>query len=120
MLLSFQVGFNFVNAAVVCAILESVSGLKSLSDTTEPSYLKLATMSSFCPYYYLLFLYLFVYAAGVVCHEHDLLGIDLYAVDALSKRSTNFASSSSPAKPSMSSAKRRLVIVLPPILTVPS
>ena len=43
------------------------------------------------------------------------------AVEALSRRSTNVASSSSsPAKPSMSSAKRRLVIVLPPVLTVPS
>ena len=30
------------------------------------------------------------------------------------------SSSSSPAKPSMSSAKRKLVIVLPPMLTVPS
>ena len=39
---------------------------------------------------------------------------------ALSRRSTKFASSSSfPAKPSMSSAKQRLVIVLPATLTVP-
>ena len=29
-LLSFQTGFNLVNAAVVCAILESVSGLGAL------------------------------------------------------------------------------------------
>ena len=37
------------------------------------------------------------------------------------RRSTNFASSSSsPAKPSMSSAKRRLVIVLPQTLTMSS
>ena len=42
------------------------------------------------------------------------------AVEALSRRSTSFASSSSPAKPSMPSAKQRLVIVLPPVLTVPS
>ena len=42
-------------------------------------------------------------------------------VEALSRRSTNFASSSAfPAKPSMSSAKRRLVIVLLPVLTEPS
>ena len=27
-LLSFQTGFNLVNAAVVCAILESISGLE--------------------------------------------------------------------------------------------
>ena len=28
-LLSFQSGFNLVNAVVICAILESVSGLES-------------------------------------------------------------------------------------------
>ena len=43
------------------------------------------------------------------------------AVEALSKRSAKFAGfSCSPAKPSMSSAKRRLAIVLPPMLTMPS
>ena len=43
-----------------------------------------------------------------------------YDVDVFSRCSTKLASScSSPAKPSMSSAKRRLVIVLPPMLTVP-
>ena len=31
MLLSFQTGFHFVNAAVVCAILESISGLEPSS-----------------------------------------------------------------------------------------
>ena len=37
-------------------------------------------------------------------------------MEVLSRRSTKFASSSSsPAKPSMSSAKRKLVIVLPPM-----
>ena len=58
-------------------------------------------------------------ATGVVCHQLGLLGTDRH-VAALSRRSTKFASSSSsPAKPSMSSAKQRLVIVLPPTLTVP-
>ena len=37
-LLSFQIGFNFVNAAVVCAILESISGLEPSSVITEPRY----------------------------------------------------------------------------------
>ena len=38
-------------------------------------------------------------------------------MEALSRRSTNFSSySSSPAKPSMSSAKWKFVIVLPPML----
>ena len=40
-LLSFQTGFNFVNAAVVYAILESISGLEPSSVITEPRYLKL-------------------------------------------------------------------------------
>ena len=47
-LLSFQTGFNLVNAAVVCAVLESLSGLEPSSVITEPSYLKLVTVSSFC------------------------------------------------------------------------
>ena len=46
-LLSFQTGFNLVNAAVVFAILESISGLKPSSVITEPRYLKLVTGSSF-------------------------------------------------------------------------
>ena len=49
-LLSFKTGFNLVNAAVVCAILESISGLETSSDTSEPRYLKLVTVSSFCPF----------------------------------------------------------------------
>ena len=49
-LLPFQTGFNFVNAAVVCAILESISGLEPSSVITEPRYLKLVTVSSFCPF----------------------------------------------------------------------
>ena len=50
MLLSFQTGFNLVNAAVVCAILESISGLEPSSVITEPRHLKLVTVSSFCPF----------------------------------------------------------------------
>ena len=44
-LLSFQTGFNLVSAAVVCAILESISGLEPSSVITEPRYLKLVTVS---------------------------------------------------------------------------
>ena len=43
MLLSFKTGLNLVNAAVVCVILESISGLEPSSDTIEPRYLKLVT-----------------------------------------------------------------------------
>ena len=43
-LLSIQTGFSLVNAAVVCAILESISGLEPSSVITEPRYLKLVTV----------------------------------------------------------------------------
>ena len=49
-LLSFQTGFNLVNAVVVFAILESISGFEPSSYTTEPRYLKLVAVSSFCPF----------------------------------------------------------------------
>ena len=62
-LLSFQTGFSLVNAAVACAILESISGLEPSSVLSEPRYLKLVTVSSFCPFtliYVLMPLVLFV------------------------------------------------------------
>ena len=49
-LLSFQTGFSLVKAAVVYAILESISGLEPSSVIIEPRYLKLVTVSSFCPF----------------------------------------------------------------------
>ena len=49
-LLPFQTGLNLVSAAVVCAILESISGFEPSSVITEPRYLKLVTVSSFCPF----------------------------------------------------------------------
>ena len=48
LLLSFQTGFSLVNAAVVCALLESIPGLESSSVIPEPRYLKLVTVLSFC------------------------------------------------------------------------
>ena len=45
--LSIQTGFDLVNAAVACAILESISGLEPSSAIIEPRYLKLVTISSF-------------------------------------------------------------------------
>ena len=51
-LLSYQTGFNLVNVAVVSHHLiyplESISGLEPSSVITEPMYLKLVTVSSFC------------------------------------------------------------------------
>ena len=72
-LLSIQTGFSHVNAAVACAILESISGLEPSSVITEPRYLKLVTVSRFCPSIFSL--------SGVVCHQLSLLGTDLHAVD---------------------------------------
>ena len=43
-LLSIQTGFSLVSAAVVCAVLESISGLEPSSVITEPRYLKLVTV----------------------------------------------------------------------------
>ena len=60
-LLSFQTGFNLVSAAVVCA---------------EPRYLKLVTVSSFCPFILISVLMTLV----LVCHQLGLLGNDLHAV----------------------------------------
>ena len=48
--LSIQTGFSLVNAAVACAILESISDLEPSSVITEPRYLKLVTVLSFCPF----------------------------------------------------------------------
>ena len=49
-LLPIQTGFSLVNAAVVCAILESISGLKPSSVIAELKYLKHVSVSSFCPF----------------------------------------------------------------------
>ena len=48
--LSIQTGFSLVNAVVIFAILENISGLEAASVITEPRYLKLVTVSSFCPF----------------------------------------------------------------------
>ena len=50
LLLSFQSGFSLVSAAVVCAVLEGISGLEPSSVITERRSLKLVTVSSFCPF----------------------------------------------------------------------
>ena len=76
MLLSFQIGFSLVNAAVACAILESISGLEPSAAITEPRYLKLVTVSSFCPFTLISVLI----STGVVCHQLGLLSTDLHAV----------------------------------------
>ena len=110
-----QTGFNLVNAAIVCAILKSISGFEPSSDKTEPTYLKLVTVSSFCPF--TLISLLMPLVLFVICLVFSALISMPLAVEVLSTRLTNFASSSSsPAKPLMSSEKLRLVIVVPPIV----
>ena len=74
--LSFQTGFNLANAAVVCAILVSISGLEPSSFISEPRYLKLVTVSSFC-----LFTLISVLMPLVLFfHQLGLLSTDLHAV----------------------------------------
>ena len=76
MLLSLQIGFSFVRAAVACAIVERISGLEPSSETTAPRYLNLVTVPSFCPFY----LNLPLDAIGAVCHQFCLLSTDLYLI----------------------------------------
>ena len=49
-LLSVEMGFSFVRAAVACAVLEKISGLEPSSETTALKYLKLVTVPSFCSF----------------------------------------------------------------------
>ena len=74
-LLSFQTGLNLVNAAVTCAILESISGLELSSVITG------AQVFEACDCLKLLCIHfdLCVDATGVVCHQLGLFGTDLYA-----------------------------------------
>ena len=105
MLLSFQTGFNLVNAAVVCAILESISGLELSSVITEPRYLKPATVSS--PRQSTLSSVLMPLVLPATSLVPPALIFMEQAADASPRRSTNPASpSSSPAKPPTSPAKR--------------
>ena len=50
MFLSFHIGFSFVIAAVVWAILKVISSLDPSSVITEPRYLNLDTVSNLCPF----------------------------------------------------------------------
>ena len=47
--LSLQMVFSLASAAVVCAVLDSTSGLEPWSVTTAPRYLKLLNLSNFSP-----------------------------------------------------------------------
>ena len=117
--LSFQMVLSLVSAAVAWAILARISGLDPSSVMIAPRYLNRLTQSSFSPLTLmsvltpLVLLVISLVFSALICMPK--------AVEVLSMRSTKSASSSSlPARPSMSSAKRKFVIFLPPMLTVPS
>ena len=74
-LLSLQIGISFVRAAVAWAILERISGLESSSEATAPRYLKLVTVPSFWPNFYLS-----MEAIDALCYEFDLLGTDMHPI----------------------------------------
>ena len=108
MLLSLEMGFSFVRAAVACAILERTSGLEPSSETTAPRYLKLVTVPNFCHFIFIsLSLALFVISLGFSA----LISI-LYLVQVLSRLSTRaFSSCSSSARASISAAYANLPII---------
>ena len=107
MLLSLQMGFSFVRAAVACAILERTSGLEPSSQTTAPRYLKLFKVLNFCPFTFIsLWIPLALFAISFVFSA--LISI-LYRVQVLSRLPTRASSScSSSARASVSSANCRL------------
>ena len=109
-LLSLQMGFSFVRAAVACVIFERISELEPSSETSVPRYL------NFCPFTFIsLWMPLALCVIKLVFSR--LISI-LYLVQILSRLSTRASTScSSFARASMSSANRRLVIFLPPMLT---
>ena len=119
MLLSLQMGFSFVRAAVACAIIERTSGLEPSSETTAPRYLKLVTVPNFCLFTFIsLWMPLALFVISLVFYV--LISI-LYLVQVLSTFSARASSSCfSSTRASMSSANPRLVIFLPPMLTFPS
>ena len=65
MLLSLQIGFSFVRAAVACAILKRISSLKPSSETTALGYLKLLALRM---------------PLSALCHQFGLLSTDLHLI----------------------------------------
>ena len=119
MLLSLKLGFSFVRAKVACAILERIAGLEPSPETTARRYLELVTVPSFCPFT-LIFL-LMPLVLFVISSVFSALIFILYIVHVLSILSTRASNPcSSSARTSTSSAYRKLVIFLPPMITFPA
>ena len=90
-LLSVQMGFSFVRAAVACEIVERISGLEPSSETTAQRYLKLVTVPNFCLFTVIsLWMPLVLFVIGLVFSA--LISI-LYLVQVLSRLSTRVSSS---------------------------
>ena len=68
MLLSFPTGYNPVNAAVVCTVLESISGLEPLSVMSD------------CPKFLPTYINLCIDSTDAVCHQLGLLSTGLHAL----------------------------------------
>ena len=119
MFLSLHIIFSLERAAVVLAILERISGFDPSLQMIAPRYLKFTTSSSLWHFILIslwkpfgLFVIIFVLSGPISI---------LYLVVVVSRRSTRTpASSSSSAFTTMSSAKWKLVISRPPMLTLPS
>ena len=116
MFLSLQIIFRLVKAAVVCAILDRISGFEPWFDIIAPRCLKVSTVFSPSPLAFMSVLM----ALGLFVNSWVFPWS--YAEQLVSRCSISFSISSSlPARPTISpSAERKLVTVLPPILTVPT
>ena len=108
MFISVRIGFSFVRAAVACAILERTSGFELSFETMAPrSLFQASTLISVWMPLALLLL--------VSSFQHIFI---LYPVQVLSRPITKTSRScSSSARASILLANRRLVMVLPPMLT---
>ena len=119
MFLSLHMIFSLERADVVWAILERILGFDPSLEMIAPRHLKFSTSSSLWPFIlsslwkpFGLFVITFVLSGPISI---------LYLVVVLSRRSVRTpASSSSSAFTTMSSAKRKLVMSRPPMLTLPS
>ena len=116
MFLSFHVVLSFDNAPTVWAILDRISYFNPLFIITEPKYLKLWTVSRFWPP--ILMSELIPLVLLIINLVFSALLSMPYVVDALSSWLANLNSSSS--FPSITSAKRKFMLVLSPMLTDPS
>ena len=118
MFLSLHMIFSLERAAVVWAILERISGFDPSLEMIAPRFLKFSTSSSLWPFILIslwkplgLFVITFVLSGPISI---------LYLVMVLSRWCIRTPASSSSAFTTMSSAKQKLVMSHPPMLTLPS